>query len=82
MGSPLGFMPPPPKGMTMPPGYELWGEVGMGERGAVYYWSREVDDPLDLTDDDLGPDVLDKRTAVRHAWADYKRRAAATGDEG
>jgi hypothetical protein len=69
-------MPALPKGMEMPPGYELWGEMGMGERTAVYYWHRP-EGGFDIGP--CGPDVLDKRKAVRQAWADY--RAGGAGPE-
>lgn len=72
MGSPLGWEPPLPKGMTMPPGYVLCAEAGMGERRPVYYWHR----PGGMYEiGAMGDDVDDKRKAVRQAWADYRSRS-------
>ena len=72
MCDPLGWIPTLPKGMTMPPGYDLHAACGMDGGRAVYCWSSR--NPWRF-----GPNELDKRKAVRQAWRVY-RGMAKPGD--
>lgn len=67
----LGFIPTIPDGYVMPEGYELEGVCGEdfdGKRRTVYYWfqNRPGDEAR------FGPDVADKRKAIRQAWRDFR----------
>lgn len=75
MGDPLGFESALPKGFTLPPGYELSGMAGMDPGPAVYHWTL-MPDERDHTTWRFGPNVLDKRKAVRQAWRDYRSGGA------